>query len=148
MTSQRDLALARVADELSGQVLPFAWYVLGPTEDGIELEVAPADCAAAIAYFAARPVELADATPVRFSVKPRRGGSWVVPPAAGIDVPGPLDASGLLGRSVYDAAERASAMGWRVRAHEREAAVTADFDPRRLDLCFDDEQMVRSVGRG
>jgi hypothetical protein len=148
MTSHRDLAPARAAEELSGQDLPFAWYVLGPAGDGIEVEVSPRDCAAAESYFDARPVRLPDGTEVPVSVRPRRGASWVVQPEAVPVAPSPLDASSLVGRDVHDAAARASAMGWRVLAHESEAIVNAILDPRRIDLCFDDDMVVTAVGHG
>lgn len=148
MTTHRDVAMARVAEELSTRELPFEWYVLGPGADGIEVEVSARDCAAAVAYFDDHSVSLPDGRLVAVSVTSRRGASWIVQPEVDVAAPGPLDASALIGRDVHDAAARASASGWRVLAHERDAIVNASFDPRRIDLCFDDELVVTAVSRG
>lgn len=54
----------------------------------------------------------------------------------------------LVGLQVDEAATRANEAGWTVRAHEREAVVTADLNPGRLNLCYGDDRVVESVHPG
>ena len=147
MPSFRDLS--EVAAHLSRRELPFAWYAMGPDGENMTFEVAPRDCAAATDYFAKHPLVLADGTQVPVVVTPRRGESWVSPPAEGVS--GRQDEfahESLVGLHVDDAARRANLAGWRVRAHEGEAVVTADYNPGRLNLCYGDDRVVESVSRG
>lgn len=147
MTSFRDLS--EVAAHLTHLDLPFAWYVMGPGDHAIEFEVAPRDCVTATDYFVEHPLALADGTPVPVNVKPRRGDSWTSPPtrdASGRDED--FDEESLLGLDVNEAAARANAAGWLVRAHEPEAMVTADLNFNRLNLCYGYDRVVESVSRG
>lgn len=92
---------------------------------------------------------LADGTPVPVIVTPRRGNSWTSPPAK--DASGrdeEFDDASLVGLDVDEAATRANAAGWLVRAHEPEAMVTADLSFNRLNLCYGDDRVVGSVSRG
>ncbi len=112
-------------------------------------DVAGRDCAKAAAYFAEHPLALGDRTPVPVLVKPRRGESWATPPAKGVSRPDDqFDYERLVGLDVGEAATQASSAGWFVRAHEAEAMATADFNPRRLNLCYGDDQVVDSVHVG
>ncbi len=147
MTSFRDLGEA--AAHLSTRELPFVWYAMGPLRESITFEVAPQDGTAATDYFAKHPLVLADGAQVPVVVTPRRGESWVSPPAD--EVVGrrdEFDYERLVGLGVDDAARQANLSGWSVRAHEREAAVTADHNPGRLNLCYGDDRVVESVSRG
>lgn len=147
MTSFRDLS--EVAEHLSRREVPFTWYAMGPDRENITFEVASRDCADATDYFAKHPLLLADETQVPVVITLRRGESWVLPPADGISGrQDEFDYESLVGLVVDDAARRANLAGLSVRAHEREAAVTADYDPGRLNLCYGDDRVVESVSRG
>lgn len=147
MPSFRDLS--EVAAHLSGRDLPFAWYVMGPHDRAIKFEVAPRDVAVATNYFGEHPLALSDGTPVKVLVVPRRGNSWTTSPAQGASRPdGQFEYERLVGLDVGQAAEQASSAGWLVRAHEAEAMATADFNPGRLNLCYDDDRVVHSVHVG
>lgn len=138
-----------VVAHLSRRQLPFAWYAIWPDGHAIQIEVAPRDCVVAIEFFADRRLALSDGTIVPVHVEPRRGESWGSLPAEG--APGPdetFEFQRLVGLYVNDAAARANAAGWIVRAHEREAAVTADYNPGRLNLRYGDDRLVESVDRG
>lgn len=147
MPSFRDLS--DVAAHLTHLDLPFAWYVMGPDDHAIKFEVAPRDCVTATDYFVEHPLALADGTPVPVTVKPRRGNAWTSPPAKDASARDEeFDDESLLGLNVDEAAARANAAGWLVRAHEPEAMVTADLDFNRLNLCYGDDRVVESVSRG
>ncbi|GAA1435271.1 hypothetical protein GCM10009641_30960 [Mycobacterium cookii] len=144
MPSFRDIS--EVAAHRSGQDLPFTWYVMGPEGRAIKFEVAPRDETVATGSLAQHPVALTDRTPVQFLVQPRRGESWTVQPPPGVSGrDDQFDYKQLVGLDVDEAATRASSAGWFVRAHEPEAMATADFDPGRLNLCYDDDRVVESV---
>lgn len=147
MPSFRDLSA--VAAHLSTRDLPFTWYIMGPAGDAIELEVEPSDCDVAVRYFAQHPLRLEEDTLVPVHVKPRRGASWVSRASRGVGAPSPaFDDESLIGLDVEEAVRRANTAGWLVRAHEREAVLTADHNPGRLNLCYDDDRLVESVYRG
>lgn len=138
-----------VVAHLSRQRLPFAWYAMWPEGRSIQVEAAPRDCAAAIEYFADHRLVLANGALVRVHVTPRRGASSVSPPAGGSAGPDDeFDLDGLVGLDVNEATARANAAGWIVRAHEREALVTADFNPGRVNLVYGDDRVVESVSKG
>lgn len=141
--------ISDVAPHLSRRELLFAWYAMWPDGDVMTFEVAPRDCDAATDYFAKHPLVLADGTQVPVVVTPRRGESWVSPPTEGVrGREDEFDYESLIGLDVDDAARRANLAGWRVRAHEREAVVTADYNPGRLNLCYGDDRVVESATRG
>lgn len=147
MPSFRDLSDA--AAHLSGQKLPFAWYVMGAGGHGIEFEVAPRDCRLATDYLAEHPLALVDGTPVPVLVKPRRGESWTSPPESqGNGRDEEFEDNSLVGLDVDEAAARANRAGWFVRAHESEAMATADLNFGRMNLCYGDDRVVQSVSRG
>ena len=147
MATFRDLS--DVAAHLNVSDFPFDWYVMGPEGDAILFEVAPPDCETAVQHFAQHPLNLADGTPVPVLVQARRGASWVSSPIGGVvGSSTALDPDSLVGLDVEDAARQANAAGWLVRAHEREAIVTADRNPGRLNLCYGDDRVVESVHQG
>lgn len=147
MSSFKDLN--EVGPVLSRQDLPFVWYGIGSLGDSLGVEVAPPDVAAAEEYFAEHPVRLADGTEVAVRVTPRRGASWGSLPSTQAARPSEtFEGESLLGIEVHEAARQANAAGWIVRAYEREALVTADYNPRRLNLRYGDDLRVDSVHRG
>lgn len=147
MSTFRDVS--DVVAHLSRHRLPFAWYTMWPDGRGIQVEVAPRDCVVAIEYFADHRLALANGTFVQVHLKPRRGESWGSLPDEGTARrDNEFDFERLVGLDVNEAAARANAAGWIVRAHEREAVVTADFNPGRLNLRYGDDRVVESVHKG
>jgi hypothetical protein len=141
--------LSEIGQDLSRRDLPFVWYAFVPDGDTLGVEVAPGDVEAAETYFAKHSLRLADGTDVPVRVTPRRGASWMSLPGSHIAQPSETFEDGsLLGIEVHEAARRVNAAGWIVRAYEHEALLTADFNPRRLNLRYDDDLRVDSIHHG
>ena len=129
--------------------LPFEWYQIGPYGGRVEVAVPSRDHAAALAFFADQPFLRPDGTPLPVEVSVRAGDSWGVEPEGGaLDHPDPDALVGLVGMDVHEAASRASAGGWLVRAHEPDAVLTADLRMNRVNLVYSAVDRVVSVTVG
>lgn len=147
MPSFRDVS--RITEHLRDHRLPFTWQARAWEGDAIELEVMPEDRVAATEYFTAHPLELADGTPVPVRVTSGRPAPDLSPPRdAGGNRSSRFDQDSLIGLDVDEATTRAESAGWLVRAYVRGAMLTADHDPRRLNLCHGDDRLVESVHEG
>lgn len=126
--------LYRALDEIDARGLPFQLEAASMEDGWIEVHTATVDVGRAQAYFAEHPFELRDGT--RVPVEVRGGvGSWAFLPSDTWDgEPGPLSPDQLVGLEMGTAASVATAAGWRVRAFEPEAPLTADLVTHRLNL--------------
>ncbi len=131
-------------------LLPFAWYQFGPREGRVEVVVPASDRQVALDYFAAHPLRPApDSEPVPVEVAVRAGASWGSEPGGGArEHPDPDALVGLVGLDVDEAASRATAGGWLVRAHEPEALLTVELRRNRVNLQYAEDRTVVSVQVG
>ena len=130
-------------------LLPFEWYQIGPRRERVEIVVPASHQQATRDFFAEHVLRRPDGTPVPIEVSVRAGESWVVEPESGAaDHPDRDVLTGLLGLGVHEAASRASARGWVVRAHESEALLTAELRPNRVNLQYSEAGRVVSVRVG
>jgi hypothetical protein len=76
--------------------------------------------------------------------------AWVSDPERGVAAaaPDPAALDGLIGLDVHEAARRANAGGWSVRAFEPGAILTADYRPERVNLVHGDDGAVLQVSIG
>jgi hypothetical protein len=136
--------------ELDGRgLLPFTWYQIGPRGGRVDVAVPGSEERAALDYFAQHPLSLPDAARIEVDVRVLAGASWGSEPVRGpAQGPDPAALAGLVGLDVNEAALRANAAGWVVRAHEPEAALTAEMRADRVNLSFSDGGRVVSVRVG
>jgi hypothetical protein len=75
--------------------------------------------------------------------------SWISEPIGGVgDRPDERAVEDLVGLDVNEAARRANAGSWIVRAHQPQAVLTADLRFNRVNLCFAESGEVTSVRVG
>lgn len=75
--------------------------------------------------------------------------AWVSDPERGVaSAPDPGALDGLLGLDVHEAARRANAGGWSVRAFTPGAILTADYRPERVNLMHGEDGEVLRVSIG
>ena len=129
--------------------LPFVFYQVGPRDGTVDVAVPAYEQQAALDYFASHPLLGSGASAFRVQVRVVAGDSWSSEPIDGTRPhPDPASLEGLVGLDVNDAALRANAGGWVVRAHEPEAILTAEMRADRANLRFSDEGRVLSVRVG
>ena len=149
MTAFDDVVLAEV-ERLVGLArsgrLPFAIYELGPSEGRVELAVSRLDRGAALDFFVEHPLTLPDGTPIPVDVRVLAGSSWISEPVRrAAERPDASALDGLVGLDVNEAALRANAGGWLVRAYEPQAVLTADRRWNRANLEFAESGEVIAV---
>jgi len=144
-----DAAVAHLVELDEQGLLPFAWFQIGPRDGRVEVVVPGSDRQAAVDFFAGHPLLTPGAAPIPVDVRVRAGASWGSEPEGGAPEPPDPDAlAGLVGLDVDEAALRANAGGWVVRAHEPEALLTADLRTNRVNLLYAADRTVASVRVG
>lgn len=132
-------AAGRVARHLR---LPFQVYSVGAQERSLHVEVPADEVPAAVAWFDAHAVELADGTHASVRVEGRQAGGWVTFPVPRSDphraAPEQADepVERYVGLPVEEAAALANAAGWLVRAYEPHAVLTLDRRMNRMNLRY------------
>ena len=139
----------RLVDLARSGRLPFDAYQIGPGEGRVEVAVSKLDRRAALDYFSEHPPTQPDGTSIPVDLRVRAGSSWTSEPVRGASQqPDASALEGLVGLDVNEAALRANAGGWVVRAYEPEAPLTADMRRNRANLEFGESGVVVSVHVG
>lgn len=134
---------------MSALEAPFEVYEAQVKAERMTIWVAHPKVPVAEAYFAQHPLVLADGTLVSVEVHGRYGDNWFVEPEGGPAFhPTPVPEADLLGVQVREAARRANAAGWLVRAYEPEAILTLDHVFCRINLCYSADRRVTQVHVG
>jgi hypothetical protein len=129
--------------------LPFTCYQIGPRDGRVDVAVPRSDRQTALEYFAAHPLPRTGAEPIRVDVRVLAGAAWGSEPVRGAaQRPDPAALDDLVGLDVNEAALRANAGGWVVRAYEPEAVLTADMRMNRVNLQFSEVGRVVAVRVG
>ena len=129
--------------------LPFAFYELGSRNGRVEIAVSRLERRAARDFFAEHPLSQPDGTPIPVDIRVVAGCSWVSEPLRGpCEQPEVSALKGLIGLDVNEAALRANAGGWLVRAFEPQAALTMDMRRHRANLEISESGEVISVHVG
>lgn len=143
------LTVERLVDLKRSGELPFDMYRISSSGTRVEISVGRLDYAAAMDYFDKHPVIAPDGIPISIDIRVLAASSWSSQPVGGVrDEPDASVLEGLVGVDVNEAALRANAGGWLVRAHEPDAVLTADFRPNRANLEFAESGEVTSVRVG
>lgn len=146
-TADADAAVAHLLQLDRDGRLPFAWYRIAPHGDRVEVAVPAADHQAAVDFFSSHPLPSDGGDPVLVDVQVQAGDSWTSEPE-GETGPDPSALDDLVGLDVKEAAARATAGGWTVRAHEPDAALTMDLRMDRVNLEYSDRGTVTGVRVG
>lgn len=111
-------------------------------DEAIDVEVQAQALETARSYFSEHQVVLSDGTVVPVRLTGVRAEQWQSCPLRPL-VDGPTQVpEGLIGMHVDDATRLANAAGWFVRAHQPDAAITADWSEVRLNLTYDEHGRV------
>jgi hypothetical protein len=146
-TADADAAVAHLLQLDRDGRLPFAWYRIAPHGDRVEVAVPAADHQIAVDFFASHPLPSGGAESVLVDVQVLAGDAWTSEPE-GEAGPDPSALDDLVGLDVKEAAARATAGGWTVRAHEPDAALTMDLRMDRVNLEYSDRGTVTGVRVG
>ena len=129
--------------------LAFTLYEIGPGEDQINVATDRLSRAEAVRFFAQADLRWPDGTEMRTNIRVRAGASWVSVPVRDTgEPPDPAALDGLIGLDINEAALRANAGHWLVRAYEREAVLTADRRMNRANLLYAESGAVLNVQIG
>lgn len=129
--------------------LPFAFSLIGPRDERVDIALTRVEEAAARAFFEDHPLALPDGTAIPVDLEVTASASWTSWPVGGaFDEPDRAALEGLVGVNVNEAALRANGASWLVRAHEPQALLSADMRTNRVNLCFSESGVVTSVRVG
>ena len=144
-----DAAVEHLAELEEGGRLPFTCYRIGHREGRLDVAVPDHDRRVALDYFAANTLTRSGGGLIPVDVRVSAGASWSSEPVRGASPrPDPAALDGLVGLDVTEAALRANAGGWVVRACEPEASLTAEMRMDRVNLRFSEVGTVVSVRVG
>jgi hypothetical protein len=142
-------AVERLVDLARAGRLPFAFYEHLSREGRVEIAVSRLERRAAIDFLAEHPVSQPDGSAIPVDIRVMAGSCWISEPVRGRGEQADVSAlEGLIGLDVNEAALRANAGGWLVRAFEPQAALTLDMRRNRANLEFSESGEVISVHAG